>query len=188
MLENTTNLTNATVRASEGFLVFLSDYPQELSALATIITIILVVVRLVFRWFSQKKQHEHERAVQQSQQDYDKKKSKLQQAKEEMDNLISKLHTNLDSEIKFHKYNPYTDKKKDKEIHEEFWEDIKLNTYLTPFYLQEAIELYLKYQAFGLGKKTIKSYKEAEAKLRELIIQRYIELNKQIKDLEDEEI
>ena len=183
MLENTTNLTNATVRASEGFLGFLSDYWQELSALAAIITSISVVVGLVFRWAFQKKQHEHERAMQQSQQDYDKKKSKLQQAQEEMANLISKLHTNLDNEIIFHKYNPYTDKKEDKQRREYFWEDIKLNTYLTPFYLQEAIELYLKYQAFGLGKKTIKSYNEAEVKLRELIIQRYAELDKQIKDL-----
>jgi len=79
-------------------------------------------------------------------------------------------------------------KKEDKQKREDFWEDIRLNAYLAPFYLQEAIELYLKYQAFGLGNKTIKSYKEAEAKLRELIIQRYVELGKQIKDLEDEEI
>lgn len=185
MIENATNLTNATVRASEGFLGFLLDYWQELSAL---ITIILLGLGLVLKLVSQKKRHEHERAMQQSQQDYDKKKSKLQQAQEEMANLISKLHANLDNEIIFHKYDPYTDKREDKQRREYFWEDIKLNTYLTPFYLQEAIELYLKYQAFGLGKKTIKSYKEAEAKLRELIIQRYAELDKQIKDLEDEEI
>jgi hypothetical protein len=73
MIENATNLTNATVRASNGFLGFLSDYWQELSALATIITIILVVVGMVFKWHLQKKQHTHEKEMLKSQQEYDEK-------------------------------------------------------------------------------------------------------------------
>ena len=70
MLENATNLTNATFRASEGFLGFLSDYWQELSAL---ITIILVVVGLVFKWVFQKKQHEHEKEMEKIRREYDEK-------------------------------------------------------------------------------------------------------------------
>jgi len=55
MIENATNLTNAADRASGDFWRVLSDYSQELLALAAIITIILVVIRLVFKWYSQRK-------------------------------------------------------------------------------------------------------------------------------------
>ena len=55
MIENATNLTNTTVRASNGFSGFLSDYWQELSALAAIITIISVVIGMVHQWYLQKR-------------------------------------------------------------------------------------------------------------------------------------
>lgn len=53
MSENATNLINATVCASEGFLGFLSDYYQELF-------VVITIIGLVFKRYSQKKQHEHE--------------------------------------------------------------------------------------------------------------------------------
>lgn len=51
MLENATNLTNATVRvvASERFLVFLSGHWKELAAL--LVAILGVVVSLVVNWY-----------------------------------------------------------------------------------------------------------------------------------------
>ena len=55
MIENATNLTNVADRASGDFWGVLSDYSQELLALAAIITIILVVIKLVFKWYSQRK-------------------------------------------------------------------------------------------------------------------------------------
>lgn len=75
MLENATNLTNATscVGVWRGFLLFLSDYWRELSALAAIITTISVVIGLVFRWYLQKKQHIHEKEMEKLRQDYDEK-------------------------------------------------------------------------------------------------------------------
>ena len=73
MIENATNLANKTVRASNGFLGFLSDYWQELSALAAIITIILVVIGMVLKGYLQKKQHTHEKEMLKLQQEYDEK-------------------------------------------------------------------------------------------------------------------
>ena len=78
MLENATNLTNTTscVGILGGLLLFFSDYWRELSALAAIITTILVVIGLVFRWYLQKKQHEHEEKMQRSEQEYPKHEAK----------------------------------------------------------------------------------------------------------------
>ncbi len=73
MIENATNLANTTVRASNGFLGFLSDYWQELSALAAIITIISVVIGIVLKGYLQKKQHTHEKEMLKLQQEYDEK-------------------------------------------------------------------------------------------------------------------
>ncbi|HDN65680.1 MAG TPA: hypothetical protein ENF23_05220, partial [Methanosarcinales archaeon] len=73
MIENATNLTNTTVRASNGFLGFLSDYWQEPSALAVIIPIILAVIGMGLKWHLQKKQHTHAKEVLKSQQEYDEK-------------------------------------------------------------------------------------------------------------------
>ena len=74
MIENATNLTNTTVRASNGFLGFLSDYWQELTALAAILTIISVIIGMVLNWYLQKKQHTHEKEMLKLQQEYDEKK------------------------------------------------------------------------------------------------------------------
>jgi len=73
MIENASNLTNTTVRASNGFLGFLSDYWQELSALAAIITIISVVIGMVLKWYLQKQQHTHEKEMLKLQQESDEK-------------------------------------------------------------------------------------------------------------------
>jgi len=189
MIEHSTNLTNETIlidTIESVKKIVLVHQDVFLSFILMVAVALFIKYRLKKKL--QKSQQDHDIKMQQSQQDYDKKIYKLQQAKKEMDNLVSKLYANLDDEVIFHKYDPYTDKKEDRQRRDGFWNDIKQNLHLTPKYLRDAIELYLKYQAFGLGKKTIKSYKEAEAKLRELIIQRYDELDKQIKDLEDEEI
>ena len=73
MTENATNLTNATVRASNGFLVFLSDYLQELLVLAAMISIILAVIKMVHNRHLQRKQHTHDKEMLKSQQEYDEK-------------------------------------------------------------------------------------------------------------------
>jgi hypothetical protein len=75
MIENVTNLTNTTscVGVWRGFLLFLSDYWQGLSALAALITTISVVIGLFFRWYLQKKQHIHEKEMEKLRQDYDEK-------------------------------------------------------------------------------------------------------------------
>ena len=72
MIENATNLTNTTVRASNSFLGFL-DCWQDLAALAAIITVILVAIGMVLTWHLQKKQHIHENEMLKSQQEYDEK-------------------------------------------------------------------------------------------------------------------
>ena len=73
MIENATNLTNATVRASNGFLGFLSDYLQEPAVWAIIITFILAVSGMVHKQHLQKKQHTHEKEMLKSQQEHDEK-------------------------------------------------------------------------------------------------------------------
>jgi uncharacterized protein YukE len=75
MLGNATNLTNTTslVGVLGGFWVFLSDFWQELSALAAIITIISVVIGLIFKRCLQKKQHEHDKEMEKLRQEYDEK-------------------------------------------------------------------------------------------------------------------
>ena len=58
MIENATNLTNTTVRASNGFSGFLSDYWQELLLaiiISIIISIILWVIRMVHQGYLQKR-------------------------------------------------------------------------------------------------------------------------------------
>ena len=78
MLGNATNLTNTTACLGvwRGFWKFLSDYWQELSALAAIITIILVVIGLFFRRYLQKKQHEHDIKMLKLQQEQPKEEAK----------------------------------------------------------------------------------------------------------------
>jgi len=73
MLENATNLTNTTsgIGVLRGLGGFLSDYWQELSALAAIITIISVVIGLFFKRYLQKKQHEHEKEMEKLRQEYE---------------------------------------------------------------------------------------------------------------------
>ena len=62
MLGNATNLTNTTacLLVWRGFWKLLSDYRQELSALAALITIISVVIGLIFRRYLQKKQQAYD--------------------------------------------------------------------------------------------------------------------------------
>ena len=62
MLENATNLTNiaSCVWVLRGLLLILPDSWQEWSAFAAIMTFVLAVIALLYRWPFQKKQHAHD--------------------------------------------------------------------------------------------------------------------------------
>lgn len=193
MIENATNLTNATVRASEGFLGFLSDYWQELSAL---ITIILLGLGLVF----QKKRHEYERAMQQSQQDYDKKKSKLQQSQEEMHKLVGPLYTYRHDSVRFANI-LFTASETGEHVpeHHNFWNEIRPFIYLGSDELRSALEIYIERKVKKIEKKEDGTknqedlINEAGHSLIEQIEKRHSELTtelsnlkKQLKELQTE--
>ena len=77
MIENATNLTNTTVRASNGILGFLPDYWQEPLVLVAIMTAIILIILglggMSHDRYLQKKQHTHEKKMIKLQQENDKK-------------------------------------------------------------------------------------------------------------------
>ena len=130
MLENARDLTNTTVHALEGFLGFLSDYWQELSALAAIITIVTVVIGLVFKWVFQKQQHEHEKEMERMRQEYDEKVREI-----ERENYLRSLLLEL-------KYNKnLADKSEKKRYDASAYKDVKEAKYfhVLPAELREKI-------------------------------------------------
>jgi len=74
MFENVSNSMNTTsyIWLLSGIWKFLSDYWQVLTALAAIITIIVLVIGMFFKRYLQKKQHEHEKEMEQLRQEQDK--------------------------------------------------------------------------------------------------------------------
>ena len=182
MIENATNLTDATVRASEGFLGFLPDYWQELLAL---IAIILAGIGLVF----QKKRHE-----------YDKKKFKLQQAQEEMHKLVGPLYTYRHDSVRFANIH-FTASETGEQVpeHHNFWNEIRPCIHLGSDELRSALEKYIERKVKKIEKKEDGTknqedlINEARHSLIEQIEKRHSELTtelsnlkKQLKELQTE--
>jgi len=70
--------TTSYIRLLSGIWKFLSDYWQVLTALAAIITIIVLVIGMFFKRYLQKKQHEHEKEMERLRQEHDKQAVKEQ--------------------------------------------------------------------------------------------------------------
>jgi hypothetical protein len=64
--------TTSYIWLLSGIWKFLSDYWQVLTALAAIITIIVLVIGMFFKRYLQKKQHEHEKKMEQLRQEQNK--------------------------------------------------------------------------------------------------------------------
>ena len=150
--------------------VFFNNGQLDLSAISTIINIILFVLLVGITWWNVLQVRKHTEFM------------IMERDAKEMDKLVKKLDSKIKDDNIFRKENPYNgisgpeEKHRyemDKQERYRFWDEIKQNKYLGPDYLRSAIDNYLENRRYGGGHEGYKAYKAAETELFEATKKRY---------------